>query len=86
MALISLKKLKKKLNSKTFEKFYSPIEEIAPDMPEQKSGGNKPIEFDSESNLQLAEFARRTRQTHGHRRFADRFRAFHALGRLSGQQ
>ena len=51
MALISLKKFKKKLTSKTFEKFYSPVEELVPDMPEQKPGGNKPIEFDSENQL-----------------------------------
>lgn len=51
MALLSLKKLKKKLNSKEFDRFYNPITELIPDMPEQNSIGNKPIEFDFEAQL-----------------------------------
>ncbi len=51
MALFNLKKLKKKLDSKTFEKFYRPVKDLVPDMPEQKSGGNNPIGFDSEDQL-----------------------------------
>ena len=51
MKLPNLNKFRKKLNSKTFTRFFKPVEELIPEMPEQKSGCNKPIKFNAEDQL-----------------------------------
>jgi len=51
MKLPNLSKFRKKLNSKTFARFFKPVKELIPEMPEQKSGCNKPIKFNVEDQL-----------------------------------
>ena len=51
MKLPNLKKFRKKLNSKTFDQFFKPVKELIPEIPEQKSGCNKPIKFNVEDQL-----------------------------------
>ena len=51
MKLPNMKKFRKKLNSKTFARFFKPIEDLIHQMPEQKSGCNKPIKFNAEDQL-----------------------------------
>ena len=51
MKLPNLNKFRKKLNSKTFVRFFKPVKELIPEMPKQQSGCNKPIKFNVEDQL-----------------------------------